>query len=177
MIHEEKQILRERMKALLGAFATKKEASRHLREHLFSSRIWQGARVVYGFSPMSSEPDWLGPDPPSDRLLAFPRISGDQIDFFVAEGFAPGKFGIREPLGSQLAPPPDVVLVPGLAFGASGARLGRGGGFYDRWLARHPAVITVGLCFACQLVEHLPGEAHDLQVRSVLTELGFARPR
>lgn len=165
------------MKALLGAFEGKYEASRRIREHLFSSKIWQGARVVYGFSSIATEPDWLGSEPPKDRVLAFPRMEGEEIEFYSAEGFAPGKYGIREPLGTQLAPPPDIVLVPGLAFSAGGARLGRGGGFYDRWLARHPSAITVGLCFACQLVENLPGEEHDLQVQCVLTELGFSRPR
>ena len=175
MIRQEKQILRERMKVLLAAFEGKPAASQALRQALFSSRLWKNARVVYGFSPIPSEPDWLGAPPPADKVLAFPRMDGEEIDFFVAERFSPGKFGIREPEGTQLAPPPDLVLVPGLAFSAAGARLGRGGGFYDRWLARHPGAITVGLCFACQIVEHLPGESHDLQVQAVLTELGMSR--
>lgn len=165
------------MKALLGAFDRKPEASSRIREHLFSSKIWQSAQVVYGFSPIPTEPDWSGDELPKDRAFAFPRVDGEEMDFFLAGDFSVGKFGLREPLGSQLAPPPDLVLVPGLAFSAAGARLGRGGGFYDRWLARHPSVITVGVCFACQLVEHLPDEAHDLQVQCVLTELGFSRPR
>lgn len=163
------------MKTLLAAFEGKQAASGLIRETLFSSKIWQSARVVYGFSPIPTEPDWLGPQLPGDKVLAFPRMDGEEIDFFIAQGFTEGKFGIREPVGVDLAPPPDLVLVPGPAFSAAGARLGRGGGFYDRWLARHPGVITLGLCFDCQIVEHLPGESHDLQVQAVLTERGLSR--
>lgn len=165
------------MKAVLAAFAGKPAASQLLRDALFSLKIWQNARVIYGFAPIPTEPDWLGQPQPSDKLLAFPRIDGEEIDFYTASGFVSGKFGIREPVGVELAPPPDLVLVPGLAFSSGGARLGRGGGFYDRWLARHPGVITLGLCFACQLVENLPGEAHDLHVDAVLTEQGLSRQR
>jgi 5-formyltetrahydrofolate cyclo-ligase len=58
-----------------------------------------------------------------------------------------------------------VVLVPGLAFDASGHRLGRGGGFYDRFLPRlgsGPAAVGVG--FACQLVSRVPVEPQDARV-------------
>lgn len=163
------------MKIILSAFESKQAASGAIREALFSSKIWEQARVVYGFSPLATEPDWLGPKPPADKVLAFPRIEGDEIDFYIAERFQAGKFGIREPEGTELAPPPDLVLVPGVAFSPAGARLGRGGGFYDRWLARHPGVITVGVAFSCQVVEHLPGESHDLHVQAVLTEQGIRR--
>lgn len=73
---------------------------------------------------------------------------------------------------------PCVVFVPGLAFSARGARLGRGGGFYDRFLERLSGrARTVGLCFDCQveckMAEDIPEEAHDMRVDAVLTERGF----
>ncbi|HSL73997.1 MAG TPA: 5-formyltetrahydrofolate cyclo-ligase [Ilumatobacteraceae bacterium] len=71
---------------------------------------------------------------------------------------------------------PDVVVVPGLAFTADGRRLGQGGGWYDRYLAQvPPGCVTVGVCFAGQLVDDLPTEPHDIAVDVVVTEQGLAR--
>jgi len=65
----------------------------------------------------------------------------------------------------------DLVVVPGLAFTADGRRLGQGGGHYDRFLARlRPDCVTVGACFAEQLVTELPTEPHDRTVDAVATD-------
>ncbi len=173
MIREEKQILRTRMKAALAAFPGKPAASGRLRRHLADVDSWRAARVVYGFAPRESEPDWLGPAFPLDKVFAFPRTEGAAMSFYAARDLAPGRFGIREPVGSELPPPPDLILVPGLAFDRSGNRLGWGGGFYDRWLGTHPGVPRLGIGFSCQIVADLPGEPHDLRVDGVLTEAGI----
>jgi 5-formyltetrahydrofolate cyclo-ligase len=63
----------------------------------------------------------------------------------------------------------DVVVVPGMAFTASGDRLGRGGGHYDRFLARlRPSCVTVGVVFAEQVVDSLPTGPHDVRVGTVI---------
>ena len=63
------------------------------------------------------------------------------------------------------------MLVPGLAFARDGARLGRGGGFYDRLLAGPQLrARRVGVCFEVQIVEAMPLEEHDQRVDEVLTE-------
>lgn len=65
----------------------------------------------------------------------------------------------------------DVVVVPGLAFTRDGLRLGQGGGHYDRLIARlSPHCLTVGACYAEQLVEELPIEVHDRAVDVVVTD-------
>jgi 5,10-methenyltetrahydrofolate synthetase len=71
---------------------------------------------------------------------------------------------------------PDVVLVPCLGFAAGGWRLGYGGGFFDRWLAAHPGVTTIGVAWSCGALgghEFVP-EAHDLPLDLVVTEQGIA---
>ncbi len=69
----------------------------------------------------------------------------------------------------------DVVVVPGLAFTPDGRRLGQGGGHYDRFLSRlGPTCITIGACFAEQLVTDLPTEPHDRRVDHVATDAGVA---
>lgn len=71
----------------------------------------------------------------------------------------------------------DVVVVPGLAFTPDGHRLGQGGGHYDRFLARlRPECVTIGVCFAEQVCERLPAEAHDVRVDVVVTDAGWSAP-
>lgn len=72
----------------------------------------------------------------------------------------------------------DLMLIPGLAFTRAGARLGRGGGYYDRYLARvSPGVIKIGVCFGVQLIEELISEIHDREVDMVVTESDLIRCR
>jgi 5-formyltetrahydrofolate cyclo-ligase len=66
---------------------------------------------------------------------------------------------------------PDLVVVPGLAFTRDGRRLGQGGGWYDRFLARTRCP-KVGVCFDVQVVAELPVEDHDVVVDVVVTESG-----
>ena len=113
--------------------------------------------------------------------IAFPRVTGkDQpLDFHhVPDGevLEPGSFGIPEPLESWPRAVPDVLLVPLLAFDASGHRLGYGGGFYDRTLALLK-VPAIGIAYAGQQVASLPHAAHDMRLNAVLTERGLTKFR
>ena len=63
------------------------------------------------------------------------------------------------------------VLVPGIAFDPRGVRLGRGGGWYDRALARHPHGVRVGLAYALQIVPHVPEAPWDVRVHAIVTEV------
>jgi len=83
--------------------------------------------------------------------------------------------GILEPAGERLGPgaitDADVVICPGVAGTARGARLGRGGGSYDRALARtRPRALRVLLLYDDEVVDALPGEAHDQPVDVIVTE-------
>lgn len=90
-----------------------------------------------------------------------------------------GSFGILEPknelrtLSERRLPDDelDVLIIPGVGFDRSGMRLGRGKGFYDRFLSALPAsVLRVGLAFECQVIDKLPAEAHDAKMDVVITE-------
>ena len=91
---------------------------------------------------------------------------------FRAERMASGSFGIDEPQGAELCPPEqiEVMVVPGVAFTRSGARMGRGRGYYDRYLGAAEAahIYKIGTCFACQLVDELPTELHDVAMERVV---------
>jgi len=85
MIWKEKQILRKSVKAKLAAFTGKAAVSAKIRDHLFASPIWRDARVVYGFSPLAPEPDWLG-DGREGKVLAFPRMENGALHFITGFG-------------------------------------------------------------------------------------------
>ncbi|MDQ0581594.1 5-formyltetrahydrofolate cyclo-ligase [Streptomyces rishiriensis] len=94
-----------------------------------------------------------------------------------------GKMALLEPAGERLGPDAvtaaDVVLLPGLAVDGRGMRLGRGGGSYDRVLARledsgaRPSLVV--LLYDAEVVEHVPAEAHDRPVHAVVTPSGTRR--
>ena len=89
---------------------------------------------------------------------------------------APDRRGGLAPLPSARALDPELVIVPLLAFDASGNRLGQGGGYYDRTLAALAArtkAVLVGLAYAGQEVPSVPAEGHDRPLDAVLTERGF----
>ncbi|AWW74581.1 5-formyltetrahydrofolate cyclo-ligase [Erythrobacter sp. KY5] len=80
-----------------------------------------------------------------------------------------GPFGIRQPAQSAPLISPDVLFVPLVGFTDDLARLGQGGGHYDRWLAANPGRIAIGLAWDVQLCEELPTEPHDIALDAVVT--------
>ncbi len=106
----------------------------------------------------------------SPPRLAHRRFGG--VDALV-----PSPWGLLEPAPDAPAVDVqdlDVVIVPGLAMGRDGSRLGYGGGYYDAFLASTPA-FRVGVVWAAALVETLPTDRHDVQLNVVVTEDGPLR--
>ncbi len=106
------------------------------------------------------------------RVLVFDSIEGEpETASLIAALVTAGK-AIKVPEDVDLDPAwPDLIVVPGLAFTADGRRVGQGGGWYDRFLpGRRSDCVTIGVCFAPQLVDDVPTEAHDVVVDAVLTD-------
>jgi 5-formyltetrahydrofolate cyclo-ligase len=85
------------------------------------------------------------------------------------DALEPGLAGIPQPPATWTEVIPDALVVPLVAFTASGDRLGQGAGHYDRWLAAHGAVPTIGLAWDVQEVESLPIEEHDQRLTAIVT--------
>ena len=93
------------------------------------------------------------------KTIILPTVVGDDIiPVELAENvaFAEGDFHIPEPQNNPYTGEFDLIVVPGMAFDTNGHRLGRGRGYYDRFLSLHPQVHTIGLCFDFQLVDEVP---------------------
>jgi 5-formyltetrahydrofolate cyclo-ligase len=133
-----------------------------------SARIW--ARIVSLLEGMETRTVMLFESLPSE-----PDTSawGDGFRHHGIEVFVPEVDGpdLRVMPGDVDPSTLDVVIVPGLAFTPGGARLGQGGGHFDRFLLRlRPDCVTIGVCFREQLLEQLPRAAHDVQVDYVVTD-------
>ena len=145
-------------------------------KELLSARIFatieqlevvENATVVALYASLADEPqsaEFVERLSLSKRVV-LPRIKGDEMEFYdISEGVSEGSFGILEPIATTPIEPSeiDVMIVPGVAFTRSGARLGRGKGFYDKYLSRNGfRAHTIGVCYPCQVVEDIPTEEHD----------------
>ena len=140
--------------------------------------------VVSGFWPIGDELDirpLLGALHDMGHRLALPctpRVGLPLVlrEWSPTDTLIKGSFNTREPAKSQPEIRPDVVLLPLLAFTASGMRLGYGGGFYDRTLAKLKSegdVFACGVAYAAQEAAHLPTDEYDSPLDAILTEKEF----
>lgn len=151
-------------------------------------RSWEGyasASDIAAFWPLEREVplkpvlEGLASD---GKRLWFPRTA-DQPGVMemvrvtdMESELAPGRWGLREPVAepSSVVPPGLLVFVPGEIFDLHGARIGKGGGYYDRWLAAHPSAVRVGVSWDAQVHPgKLPQGAHDQQMDHLLTPARF----
>lgn len=109
--------------------------------------------------------------------VAMPRtpLEGGLLQMIACDRLptATGRFGIREPAEGDAVPARalDAVLVPGLGFSPDGARIGYGGGYYDRFLATlREDALRIGVCYECQVRDRLPTEQHDVPMTHLITE-------
>lgn len=182
-----KRDLRRRLRAARSALGTaeRAETARALTEHLLRCAELAGARTVACYVSIGSEP---GTGQLIDRLRAagtrvlLPVLLGDNdLDWAEHDGmFTVGRHGLHEPagrrLGSDAIASADVVVVPALAVDRDGARLGRGGGSYDRGLARiSPRTWTVTPLYRGEVLDRVPTEPHDLRMHAAVTPDGICR--
>jgi 5-formyltetrahydrofolate cyclo-ligase len=184
-----KHRLRREMKATLAGMSAEAAAaaSRAACEALLSLEEYRQARAVMLYAPIPGEVDCLPVAEDAWRAhktVLLPRVAWeDQHMEAVAcrsaddEMVVNGK-GIREPANGASWPVEriDFIVVPALAFDEQGNRLGRGGGFYDRFLAQVDLQATIcGLAFAQQVVEELPVHSNDYPVDLLVTDVEVRR--
>lgn len=152
------------------------QKSRTLGALFAASELYRSAKTVYGYLPYNQEVrtvPMLARALADGKRVAVPKVYGDEMRFIyltdltqVEKGYA----GIPEPIADE--PVADdktaLVLMPGLAFDPDGHRIGYGGGFYDKFLAKEPNHPTLALCYDFQMVAHLETETFDIPVDCVL---------
>jgi len=128
------------------------------------------------YVPIEAEPDLL-PLIAMNPAIKFclPRIINDEL---VYVSYTIGDKLLQNPSFPKIAEPvsqevvrPEMIFVPqGSAFDLKGYRLGRGGGHYDKYLAKYPQIKAIGVSFAQNIQERLPREEHDRRMHYIVTE-------
>lgn len=171
---ELRRAIRERKRAMTEEEIV--ERSNALAEKFYNSPAYQAASTIYGYLPYNQEVRTV---PMLQRALdegkrvAVPKVYGEEMRFIYLEDLtqvSKGYAGIPEPIAD--APVAEdqraLVLMPGLAFDPQGHRIGYGGGFYDKFLAKEPHHPTLALCYDFQMQAHLDTEEFDIPVDTVL---------
>ena len=165
----------------------RREASARIRCHVADLPEFQRARTVLLFVSIADEVDTLPIIADAlalEKTVAVPKVDRQRkaMDAHLLcdleRDLVPGVFGIPEPRGSAIIAPEaiDFVLVPARGFDRHGNRLGRGGGYYDRYMASPGfRAVRCGIAFSAQVLDELPHTPSDLPVHLLVTEEGPLR--
>ncbi|MFA6856156.1 MAG: 5-formyltetrahydrofolate cyclo-ligase [Treponema sp.] len=199
---ELKKLLRKEMRIRIRSFCADiqnaESASAAAVSAFLSSDVYRNAETVFTFVSTELEVNTrriIAKAVTDGKKTAVPRIisNTNEMNFYYLDGnriigkqLVPGAYGILEPdeCAEEAAvlkfPAKTVIVVPGLAFSKDGFRLGRGKGFYDRYIGHvkaagknQPAAV-VGLCFDCQIVETVPHDSLDMNVSHIASESGLS---
>lgn len=173
--------MRQRLKAMPDA--ERHRASQSACNRLVNLDAFRHASVVMLYMPMTHEVDTTGIAIrcfQMGKVVCVPRVDWKRKDMHAVEVSSfddhfmeTDEHGVRTPREGRLLVPAsiDLVVVPALAFDALGNRLGRGGGYYDRFLSRlRRAATSVGLAFDFQIIDDVPVDARDVCVDVIVTD-------
>jgi len=185
LLNTNKKEIRERISHLLNNQEEKERVRKSLiiENKLFKLAGFAKAKTILFYASFDGEVDTYQMIRKAQKLgkkIALPVIAKERRELLLAligsvdESLQDGPYGIKEPILNETnqisADVIDFVVVPGVAFDKNRNRLGRGGGYYDRFLARLAKNIpTAGLAFDFQIVDQLPVERHDFAVTSLIT--------
>ncbi|MSR29403.1 MAG: 5-formyltetrahydrofolate cyclo-ligase [Phycisphaerales bacterium] len=180
-----KQAIRIAMRDRLASITPEDRAARSklICAGLLRHTSFANASTVMLYMPMRSEVDVIAVALEAFRLgkvVCLPRVDPGRDTMnaiatttFDNDSMRPDAMGVRSPEDGPRVPDAsiDLVVVPGVAFDLAGKRLGRGGGFYDRFLSHLPtSTATIGVCFDWQIVDSIPADHRDMSVQAVITD-------
>ena len=183
-MENEKKIIREHIarKKKELSLETIADLSKRINNRLVQTEWFQSAKCItlYYATVREVQTSELIDAWHSVKQIVLPVIIGNTMHFRPYKGKEnchKGALGFFEPDGSEIIPPEqiDLFIVPGIAFDSACNRLGRGMGYYDRYLKETEKPI-IGLCFDFQLVEKIPSEIHDKIMTAVITESTIVSP-
>jgi 5-formyltetrahydrofolate cyclo-ligase len=147
--------------------------SEQVLQQLEQMHCFRDAKTVLLYYPVQNELDVLPlvKKYKREKTLLFPvsHRRGITVHPYAGnEHMHRGKFGIPEPTTPAYEGDIDLIIVPGVAFDAKGRRLGRGGGYYDRFIKKQTHAVLVGVGYDFQLVDEVPAARHDQRVHRII---------
>ena len=161
----------------------KSEKSAIIKGKLFNEKEFKKAKLVMFYVSLKDEVDTLSMIDEAVKMgkrVCVPVILKEEKRLIAGEikdrekDLERQHFGIYQPIAGHVREVPleniDLVVVPGIAFDKSNVRLGRGHGYYDRFLCGLPKKTrTIGIAFDFQVLEYLPKDSHDIPVWKTIT--------
>ena len=181
MKHKIRKEIRRKFKAY--SFLEKSGKSAIIKDRLFNEEEFKRARVVMFYVSLKDEVDtfiMIDEALKAGKRIAVPVILKEENRLIAGEihnrleDLESQHFGIYQPRQDRVKEIPlddiDLVVVPGVAFDRKNIRLGRGHGYYDRFLSGLPKrTKTIGLAFDFQVLKDLPQDLHDVPVSKIIT--------
>ena len=192
-----KRIVRQAMRKTIFEFTAEKNraeaASKKIERILLGSELYAASHTLFIFVSDPSEVETRGIIASAlkdKKRVALPRCidAAGTMEFYYLDAALPfeaqteiGAYGLTEPktvlekVDTKDFPHASLFLVPALAFSRDGRRLGKGKGFYDRYIARisYAFPVLAGLCFSCQIISDVPSGVRDARVSHIVCEDGI----
>lgn len=157
--------------------------SQQVTRHVLACDAYRRAKCIMGYLAFGNEisVDQILKQALADgKIVSIPHIVSDTKIIAVPlknmDSFHIGRFGIRSVSNPSeyLAPQEqELILVPGLAFGRDGSRMGMGAGYYDRFLPQASNALLMGVAYDAMLQTALPCEKHDIFMQLLVSESGI----
>lgn len=178
---ETKKLIRKKARSLRSSFAEEKvsSVSQQICIKLLEQKWYNLCDTIFVYASIGQEislSSFIERAWKDGKRIAFPRVSGDEMDFYYvndASFLEKGCFGIPEPKETCAKAFPHggmVMLIPGLTFSAEGQRIGYGKGYYDRYLKCHNGIYKIGICYDELLTQAWPEDEYDISMDYVITE-------
>ena len=180
-----KHKIRKHIKSIISSYSMLEKAQKSaiIRDRLFNEEEFKRARVVMFYVSLKDEVDtfiMIDEALKAGKRIAVPVILKEEKRLIAGEihnrleDLESQHFGIYQPRQDRVKEVPlddiDLVVVPGVAFDRKNIRLGRGHGYYDRFLSGLPKrTKTIGLAFDFQVLDDLPQDPHDVPVSKIIT--------
>lgn len=176
----EKNELRKKIRLLKKQYSFNQlnEFSRIAVLKVLNSKYWKNSKCVLLYYPLPDEIDvreLIIKGKLSGKTILLPKVTKEDMVLKVYEdenSLKKGAFNILEPSGEDFFEEDyykiDLAIIPGMAFDKDFNRLGRGKGYYDKFLKKIPHAKKIGICFPFQFLEALPMEPHDEKMSNVV---------
>ena len=166
-----RELLVQKRRIMLAA--DRAEWSELILQQLENMQCFREAKTILIYYPVQNEVDVLPlvKRYKKEKTILFPvsHRHGMTVHPYAGnEMMHRGKFGIPEPTTPAYEGDIDLVIVPAVAFDEKGRRLGRGGGYYDRFIKNQTHATLIGVGYDFQLIEEVPAARHDQRVHRII---------